>query len=194
MAFIDVFVSYLKLGVNHILDINGFDHLLFIITICAVYKPEEWRKVAVLITAFTIGHSVTLALASFKVIMPNKYLIEILIPFTILASSIYNLFMEKEKTRTSLYFKYALALVFGFIHGMGFSNFFSFLIGDSGNIVLPLFSFNLGIEIGQLLIIGLYYIFYIVLFRAIQLSHRKFVIVFSGIGLIASLILIIDRI
>ena len=193
MAFLDFFVSYLKLGFHHIVDINGYDHILFILSLCAVYKPSDWKKVGILITAFTLGHSVTLALASLKIILPNRYIIELLIPVTILSSCVYNLFTYRREDKTKLYVKYLLALCFGFIHGMSFSSYFSLILGDMENLLLPLFSFNVGIEVGQLFIIAVYYLLYIAVVKLTNLAHNKFVFVFSGIGIIASLYLIIVR-
>ena len=190
----DFFQTYLILGFKHIVDLSGFDHILFIITLCAVYRPTEWRKVTILITAFTIGHSATLALAAYRIVVPNGYLIEILIPITILASSIFNLLAKGSDSNPRLMIKYALALCFGLIHGMGFSNFFNLLMGDTANIVFPLFSFNVGIEIGQLIIVGMYYGFYMLIMKLTTFPHNRFVQLFSGLGVITSIILIFERI
>ena len=92
---LDIFISYLKLGFQHIVDLNGFDHILFVVTLCAVYQLAEWRKIAIVITAFTLGHSITLILASLKIIIPNRHLIELFIPVTILISAVFNLISEK---------------------------------------------------------------------------------------------------
>ena len=195
MQLLNVFYSYLNLGFHHIVDINGFDHLLFIITLCAVYEITEWRKVAIVITAFTLGHSVTLALASLKIILPNRYIIELLIPVTILISGIFNLFSINGKLKkTKLLAKYLMALFFGLIHGMSFSNFFTDLMGDSTRIIFPLFSFNVGIEVGQLLVLFIYYFVVNLFYKFAKVSYQKIALFFSALGILVSIFLIFYRI
>ena len=156
-----LFETYLTLGFEHIADPQAYDHIVFIIALCAIYRIAEWKKVAILVTAFTVGHSLTLALAALDLIKINRDLIEFLIPLTILITSLYNVAkpLEKEQEGVSLFSKsinvnYFFALFFGLIHGMGFSNFFKSLLGQESSIVAPLFAFNVGIELGQLIIVA----------------------------------------
>ncbi|MEM9897931.1 MAG: HupE/UreJ family protein, partial [Pseudomonadota bacterium] len=123
------FHLYLRLGFEHISDLAGFDHILFLVALCAVYRIEDWRKITVLVTAFTVGHSVTLALSSFGIVTIPSTIIEFLIPTTILLTALNNV-MERpaDMLPSGLWRKYAMALFFGFIHGMGFSNFFRALL------------------------------------------------------------------
>ena len=191
----DIFFSYLKLGYQHIIDINSFDHILFVITLCAVYQLSEWKKIAIVITAFTLGHSITLILASLKIIVPNRYLIELFIPMTILINGVFNLISEKFNFRKAkLYVKYSFALFFGLIHGMSFSSFFSDIMGDSTKIIFPLFSFNVGIEIGQFFVIFLYYLLLYFIYRLFAISYKRFALFFSVLGILVSIILIFKRI
>jgi len=191
---LDQFNVFLQLGFSHIADIKGFDHILFIITLCSVYKYTEWKKVAILVTAFTVGHSVTLALSALHIIVANRNLVELLIPITILFTSIYNLFYNEGSSVRSINISYFLALVFGFIHGLGFSNYFNELMGGSINIVFPLFSFNLGLEIGQLLIVSVFMLLYLILWQFVQFSHKSWSVYFSGAGTAMSVLLILQRI
>ena len=191
----DIFYSYTKLGFQHIVDIESLDHILFVITLCAVYELSEWRKIAIVITAFTLGHSITLVLAALKIIVPNRYLIELLIPVTILISGVFNLVSQKYDIQSAkLYVKYAFALFFGLIHGMSFSSFFSDIMGDSSSIVFPLFSFNVGIELGQFFVILLYYSFVYALYRLLKIEYSRFAWVFSMLGILVSFYLIFKRI
>ena len=146
------FLFYIKQGIQHISDFAGFDHMLFIIVLSSNYTFKNWKKVVVLVTAFTIGHSATLALTSLGLLQVNFRLIEFIIPITILITSVYRLSIGRnEKT---MWIPYTFALMFGLIHGMGFSNFFqSMTMGIDDEILFPLFSFNVGIEIGQLAIV-----------------------------------------
>ncbi len=152
------FQAYLTLGFEHISDVNGYNHILFIIALCAVYRPQYWRKILILVTAFTIGHSVTLALSAFNIVKIPSEIIEFLIPVTIFITAMLNVILQKtgrrqEETPSKIAYNYLLALGFGFIHGMGFSNYFSALMGKEESIVMPLLYFNIGLELGQLLIV-----------------------------------------
>jgi hypothetical protein len=146
------FNLYFELGWQHILDWQGYDHILFVMVLCGTYSLGEWKKVLILVTAFTLGHSVTLALSALNVIAVNAGLIEFLIPVTILITAASNIF-RKRKQRKDGTLKYLLALFFGLIHGMGFSNYLKALLGNSSNIVAELFAFNVGLEFGQILIV-----------------------------------------
>ena len=148
-----MFKTYFDLGFEHILDINGYDHVLFIISICLLANFKSWKKLLVLVTAFTIGHSLTLALSVLDIISIPAELIEKIIPITIILSCIDNIYQSGKGSQYSP--KYLLILLFGFIHGMGFSNFFKALLGKEENIVFPLLSFNVGVEVAQLLIVTL---------------------------------------
>ncbi len=149
-----MFGSYLELGFDHILDLNGYDHILFLVALCAAYSTSDWKKILILVTAFTVGHSITLGLSSLNIISINADLIELLIPVTILITALLNLFLVPQPGRQWRP-QYFLALFFGFIHGMGFSNYFKALLGKEAEIILPLFAFNLGVELGQICIVGI---------------------------------------
>ncbi|MEM7375561.1 MAG: HupE/UreJ family protein [Bacteroidota bacterium] len=145
---------YLQLGFEHILDWQGYDHMLFILALCAAYSLKQWKSVLILVTAFTIGHSITLALSALDIFRLDETLIERLIPLTILITAVYHLFApEKGGQFFSRWVEYLLALGFGFIHGMGFSSYFRALMSDSEAITTPLLGFNLGIEGGQIIFV-----------------------------------------
>ena len=158
-----MFNLYLKLGFEHLLDLAAYDHLLFVIALTVVYQLAEWKKLLILVTAFTIGHSITLALAVLDIIQFPATIIEWLIPITILLTAAYNLWTVNETNDDSaiqknrLNIKYISALFFGLIHGMGFSNFLksALMPGEEHQLVWQLLAFNLGIEAGQLVIVGI---------------------------------------
>ncbi len=147
-----MFKVYLELGFDHISDLKGYDHILFIIALCAIFSFSDWKRILILVTAFTLGHSITLALSALDIIRVPADLVELLIPITILLTAIQNLWSRK-KTSHRWGINYFLALFFGLIHGMGFANFFKSLLGREANIVIPLLGFNIGVEIGQLIIV-----------------------------------------
>jgi hypothetical protein len=154
----DQFWQYLLIGKDHILDLrNGYDHILFVIALCAVYAVSDWKKVLILVTAFTIGHSVTLALATFNVVSFDSTVIEFLIPCTIFVTAIANLFRgEASIQKSNIHINYLFAGGFGLIHGLGFSTLLRELLGGSKNIVSLLFAFNIGLEFGQIIIVAIF--------------------------------------
>ncbi|MEO1218622.1 MAG: HupE/UreJ family protein [Bacteroidota bacterium] len=176
----DQFLFYLEFGFTHILDIAGYDHMLFLLALCALYRFKDWKRVLILVTAFTIGHSVTLAAAALGVIQISSDLIEFLIALTIFLTAAFNLTLanNEELSNQQLKINYAMALIFGFIHGMGFSNQFKSLIGLEESIVPILFPFNLGIELGQIL-----FVIVIMLLGGLLIEKLKFPFKYWKIGL-----------
>ena len=152
------FALYFGLGKDHILDyVNGYDHLLFVVVLCVVYIIQDWKKILILVTAFTVGHSITLALSTLKIISVNIELIEFLIPLTIFTTAISNLFRKEESIlQNNIQINYWLALVFGFIHGMGFSDYLKAILGKDESILTQLLAFNLGLELGQIIVVVLF--------------------------------------
>lgn len=155
-----MFQTYLQLGFDHISDPKAYDHIVFLIALCAIYRPSEWKRILLLVTAFTIGHSLTLALAVLDILRFSATTIEFLIPITILITAIANIWQQQpegQEAAKSMRLHHAFALGFGLIHGMGFSNFLrsALMPGQEGQLVPQLFAFNVGIELGQLMIVAL---------------------------------------
>lgn len=190
----EVFSLYFNLGIEHILDLEGFDHMLFIITLCAVYFWKDWKNVLILVTAFTIGHSVTLALSALDIFRLPTALVEALIPITIFLTALYNIWTVDRERNSWLQLNYFLAMIFGFIHGMGFSNFFRGLHPDTSNIVTELFAFNIGIEVGQVFIVLCFMALYAILDYVAQIRQRDWTLVWSGVGGGVSMVMILESI
>lgn len=189
-----LFELYFKLGLQHIADLKGYDHILFILILCAVYSIKEWRRVLILITAFTIGHSLTLALATLDLIRVDGDVIEFLIPLTIFVTALANVLNRKQTVSTlQHYLKYSAALFFGLIHGLGFSNYLRSLLGSEKGLALPLFSFNVGIEIGQILIVSIIMVLTFVVVDLLKFPRREWHILLSGAGMGISLVLMFER-
>ncbi len=177
------FKIFLELGWDHILRADGLDHKLFIIALAAVYLLSDWRKVLLLVTAFTIGHSLTLALATLNIIPVNVDLIEFLIPVTILITAVANLFRKESQVQLSkLQTNYIFAAGFGLIHGMGFSNYLKSIMGRD-EILSQLLAFNLGLEIGQIIIVAIFLIIATIFVDLFGVSRRDWKLVISaGVG------------
>jgi len=193
------FLVFLRLGFEHIADVRGYDHILFIIALCAGYEPRHWKKLLILVTAFTIGHSITLALATLRIIAINDPLVEFLIPLTIFLTAVLNILVsspgaggpvEEKGARVARYF---LALGFGLIHGMGFSNFLRSLLGAQEGIALPLFAFNVGLELGQILIVLAIMILTFFMIRLARMRRHDWVLVLSGAAAGVALTLMLER-
>jgi hypothetical protein len=190
------FPLYFGLGKDHILDyVNGYDHILFVVALSAVYLVRDWRRILILVTAFTIGHSVTLALATLRIISVNTKLIEFLIPLTIFITAFSNLFRKEESSNVKpVQANYFFALFFGLIHGMGFSTYLRAILGKSHNIASPLLAFNLGLEFGQIIVVILFLGTSFILVDLMGLSRRDWKMVLSSAIAGMALLLMKDRI
>ena len=189
-----LFELYFTLGLQHIADIRGYDHILFILVLCAVYSLREWKRVLILVTAFTVGHSLTLALATLDLIRINSDLVEFLIPLTIFITGLVNIVARRPANRTIHSVKYAAALFFGLIHGLGFSNYLRALLGSEKGLFVPLLSFNVGLEVGQILIVLVILLISLLVVDILKYPRREWSVLLSGAGLGVSLILMIERI
>lgn len=181
------FQTFFLIGLDHILSIDGLDHILFLLTLCAPIPIKEWRKIVILVTSFTLGHTVTLILASLNFIPVNEYLVELLIPATIVLTSLMNVSSIKKKKKYT--FSYIVAVVFGLIHGLGFANSMKYMIESLTSIL----SFNLGVEIGQLVFVVILLLTLIVLRLFTRIKHPYWNIYISGTGGGAALLFIIQR-
>ena len=190
------FALYFGLGKDHILDyVNGYDHILFVVALGAIYLVRDWKKILLLVTAFTIGHSITLALATLQIISVKTKLVEFLIPVTIFITAFSNLFRKEEGSGGKrIQTNYFYALFFGLIHGMGFSNYLRAILGKSQNIISPLLAFNLGLEFGQVIVVALFLAAGFIFVDLAGVSRRDWKMVFSSAIAGIALLLMKDRI
>tara|TARA_B110000495_G_C22726379_1_gene426475 strand:+ start:144 stop:722 length:579 start_codon:yes stop_codon:yes gene_type:complete len=146
------FKTWFEIGFDHILNYQALDHILFVFALTIMYEIKMIKKIVILITAFTIGHTITLVLSTLNMINFDQKIIEFSIPLTIAITSINNIISRKKNLNSISNINYFIALFFGLIHGLGFSNYLkALLIGD--NILLELFAFNVGVEVGQIIIV-----------------------------------------
>jgi len=194
------FQVFLRLGFEHIADVRGYDHILFIVALCAGYELRHWRKLLILVTAFTVGHSVTLALATLRIVRLDDALVELLIPMTILVTGLTNIVMATlkregiEDRKGARVLKYVFAMGFGLIHGMGFSNYLRALLGGGEGIALPLFAFNVGLEIGQICIVMAILVSTFFMVRLARMPRHDWTLVLSGAAAGVALTLMVGRI
>ena len=189
------FQLYFGLGKSHILDYaNGYDHILFVVALCALYLTREWKQILILVTAFTIGHSVTLALSTLRIISVKVELIEFLIPLTIFITAVSNLFKsENNLTGGGVQLNYLFAGFFGLIHGLGFSSYLRSILGKNESIVTQLLAFNLGLEFGQLVIVAIFMAAAFVLVDLFGLNRRDWKMVISSAIAGIALVLLKDN-
>lgn len=183
------FKTWFEIGFDHIINYQALDHILFIVVLTVMYDIKMIKKIIILITAFTVGHTLTLILSTLNLIQYDQKIIEFAIPLTIAITAINNIRKRNQTLLGRGNLNYYLALFFGLIHGLGFSNYLkALLIGD--NILLELFSFNIGVEIGQIVIV-LLFLFVGFIFSKIFFSKRNEWILFvSSLILGISLLLI----
>ena len=190
-----VFYTYLQLGFLHICTPRAADHLTFLLALCAPYVLHDWRRVLALVTSFTVGHSLTLALATLGWLAFNRTAIEALIPVTIITTALANLWGASRPItrRTPLFVAVpnVLALGFGLIHGLGFSNYLRTLLGANSRPVEELLAFNVGVELGQVLIVSTILLLGAVLLGSLRVARRDWLLTTSGAALgIATVLLL----
>ncbi len=187
------FEFYFGPGWKHIIGKNALDHQLFIVALAAIYLLKDWKQVLILVTAFTIGHSLTLALSAMDVIRFNSNWVEFLIPLTIAITAVSNLF-QKGFSQKSIRINYFLALFFGLIHGMAFSNYIRFSMVDGQSLGWGLLGFNLGLEVGQIAIVVVLLLLSYLVVNVLRVNRRQWVIALSLIALGFSIKMAIERI
>lgn len=188
------FGLYFEIGYKHIADLRGIDHILFVMALCLRYQFADWRKIIILVTAFTIGHSITLALSVFNLVNYSYKWIEFLIPVTIVITAISNVFVKKFVFKSKFPIIYFLALFFGLVHGLGFSSYLKSLLGSDHNVVAQLLAFNLGLEVGQLLIVSIVLIISFIFVSILKCNRREYLLYLSGGIFAIALQMAIERI
>ena len=181
---IDTFLSNFKDGFYHVLHLNAYDHILFLVVLAVPYLFDNWKRVFMLITVFTLGHCVSLGLTTYNVIDVNSRLVEFLIPLTILVVALYNIFTAGKKANNNkLGVVFFATLFFGLVHGLGFVVNFNRMISASENKLVALLEIGLGIEVGQLVIAFIILFFSFLCQTIFRFSKRDWVMVISAIAL-----------
>ncbi|MCW3087141.1 MAG: HupE/UreJ family protein [Sediminibacterium sp.] len=174
------FSIFFEQGYHHILNWSALDHILFVTVLCLRYQFNDWRKVILLITAFTIGHCITLALSVFNIIHYSTTWIEFLIPVTIVITALTNLSVKKFVFKSRFPVIYFLALFFGLVHGLGFSSYLKSMLGRDRSVVVELLAFNLGLEGGQLLIVTGVLLISFIFVTILKCNRREYLLFLTG--------------
>ncbi|MFK7000810.1 HupE/UreJ family protein [Flavobacterium oreochromis] len=187
------FWLYFEIGLKHVLNINAYDHILFLIGMTIPYSFNDWKKWLTLVSLFTLGHSISLILSVFGIIYIKENLVEFLIPITILIVALFNLFTAgKSSKKESITLIAIVTLLFGIIHGLGFSNYFKTLLpGNKSDKILPLAEFALGIESAQIIVVFVVLIISFIIQSVFRFSKRDWTLVMSSfiIGVVTPLII-----
>lgn len=186
------FWFYLQLGWEHIISKDALDHQLFILALVAIFTLKEWKKVLILVTAFTIGHSLTLILSTLDVIRFSSKWVEFLIPCTIVFTAFDNLIFSKNHEKL-IKFNYFLALFFGLIHGMGFANSVRMMLASEQEILLPLFGFNVGLELGQIAVVTFVLLIHFLISKFIKVPDKIWILMISIPILLFALKMCVER-
>ncbi|WP_312078324.1 HupE/UreJ family protein [Chryseobacterium sp.] len=186
------FLFYLNLGWEHIISLDALDHQLFVLALIAIYSYSDWKKILVLITAFTIGHSVTLALSILDIVRVSSNWVEFLIPLTIVLTALGNILM-KNKKQSGNKMNYYLALFFGLIHGLGFANTARVMIAKSQSIAIPLLGFNIGLEVGQIVIVLMILVLLFILLNLFKINKKDWILFVSSGVFALSLKMTLER-
>ena len=173
------FLFYLGIGWEHIISPEALDHLLFLAALAAIYIFSDWKKVLILVTAFTIGHSLTLALSVLELVrLPDSW-VEFLIPLTIILTACVNM-LTSSNSKNEIRFNYLIALLFGLIHGMGFANTIRFMLASDQQLWKGLLGFNVGLELGQILVVLVYLTIAEISMRMLRVRRRDWIIFISA--------------
>lgn len=181
------------MGLYHVLDVNAYDHILFLIVLTVVYSFRHWQKILWLITFFTIGHTFTLALSVYGALRVNINIVEFLIPITIFITALVNIITARKTSKGKENINLIFALFFGLIHGLGFSNYFKMIIGKQENKLLPLLEFALGIEAAQIIIVLIILVVGSILQAILGVSRRDWILVSSSIVIGMVIPMLINR-
>ena len=183
---------YFLLGWQHIITFDALDHQLFILALIVLYTLREWKQVLILVTAFTIGHSITLALSTFHILTIPSRLVEILIPFTIFITAAANI-IKPAHGNSKVELNYFLAMFFGLVHGLGFANALQFMLARDQSPGWSLLSFNLGLEAGQITVVIFLLLLAHIFLHYFKINRRYWIITISALVLLASVKMIIER-
>ena len=188
------FTLYFNMGLDHVLDFSAYDHILFLVVLAVVFNFNQWKKVLWLVTLFTVGHSITLALSAYGILKINIDIIEFLIPLTIFITGTFNILTAKKASSGKENINLIFAVFFGFIHGLGFSNYFKMMIGKEEDKLFPLLEFALGIEAAQIIIVLGILIIGTILQNFIRVTRRDWVLVCSSIVIGFAIQMMADRV
>jgi hypothetical protein len=187
------FELYFNLGLEHVLDINGYDHLLFLLALTVPFDTREWKKILLLLTLFTLGHTLSLFLSILNIVSVKASRIELFIPITILITALYNLINTAQNSKTQSFpFVLLSTVFFGLIHGLGFSNYFKTIaVGTPTDKVLPTVQFAVGIEVAQIIIVAATLLLTYTVITLTKFTKRDLIICISAfiIGVVMPLIL-----
>ena len=190
----DDFILYFELGLKHVLDFQAYDHILFLIVLAVVFSFNQWKRALWLITFFTIGHTLTLGLAAYNIINIKVSIVEFLIPVTIFITGVFNVARVGKASTGKENINLFLALFFGLVHGLGFSNYFRIMIGQEEDKFLPLLEFALGIEASQVIIVFGILILGTLLQNFAKVTKRDWVLVASAIVIGFTIPMMIERV
>lgn len=190
----DDFILYLKIGLNHVLDFSAYDHILFLVALAVIFSFDQFKKVLWLITLFTIGHTLTLALSAYGVLKVDVKIVEFLIPVTIFITGIVNIVNSGKTGASKGTINLIFALFFGLIHGLGFSNYFRMMVGREEDKLMPLIEFALGIELAQVIIVLGILIVGALLQFFFKVTRRDWILVTSAIVIGFVIPMMIERV
>ena len=175
------FWLYVKLGFNHVLDWSAYDHILFLTVLAVSFSLDQFKKILIVVSAFTLGHTIALFLAVYNVVSVNKSLVEFLIPVTIILTSVYTLFQpdRMQKNAVSPVFT-GFTIFFGLIHGLGFSNYFAMISSNTGDKLVPALSFAVGVELSQLVLVSVVLLLGFIAQQFFRVQKRDWILIIAA--------------
>lgn len=189
----DELIIFFKIGLTHVLNIHAYDHLLFLIALTVPYIAKDWKRIIILVSCFTLGHTISLFLSVFNIVMAKASWVELLIPITIFITAFSNLILVGKSSKNgNISFIAGVTIFFGIIHGLGFSNYFNTILpGKPSEKLLPLLEFAIGIEFAQIIVVVAVLILAFIAQNLLRFNKRDFTLIMSSfvIGVVVPLII-----
>jgi hypothetical protein len=183
---------YFTMGWQHIISLDALDHQLFILALTVLFTLKEWKRILILVTAFTIGHSITLALSTLNILTVPSRFVEFLIPCTIVITAVINI-IKPAVANKKVQLNYILAMFFGLIHGLGFANALKFMLAEDQSLGWSLLSFNLGLEAGQIILVIILILLAHIFLTYLKTNRRYWIISISALVLVVSIKMAVER-
>ncbi|MDN3669316.1 HupE/UreJ family protein [Echinicola jeungdonensis] len=186
------FQAYFNTGIHHVLNIYAFHHILFIAVLCAIYLLRDWKKLLVLATGFTVGHLIALGIAILNLFSISNNLVNFLIPILILITAFFNILKPRPSSGNSIQANYVFALFYGLIHALGYSNYLRGKFGSGTAIIEPMLGFNLGVEVGQLAVVGILILLSSILIGLLGVNRKEWALVLSSLVMGMAIMMVLD--
>lgn len=187
------FWIYFTLGLKHLYNINAYADILFLLALTVPYEFKSWKKILLLVSLFTAGHTIALMLSIFNIVTVKVSIVAFIILILLLITALYTIISTgKSNKKDSIVFIAILTSLFGIVHGLGFSNYFNSIVqGKPTDKLVPLFESSLGFGVSQIVVIILALLLAYVIQTLLKFSKREWILIVSSfvVGVVIPMII-----